>query len=193
MIPIESPSPSPIPTLVGERVRLRPYRAGDRDALFALYSDPVVARYWSFPPWTDVAQADAYLAPVVAQVDGGPQYSWVIGRASDDAMIGTTTLFSIRRDQLRAELGYSLARTEHGKGLASEAVRLALGFAFETLGLERIEADVDPRNAASCRMLERLGFQREGLLRARWRVAGEVSDSVIFGLLRADQRVADAR
>jgi ribosomal-protein-alanine N-acetyltransferase len=177
-----------IPTLDGERIRLRPYRAADVDALFALYSDPVVARYWSFPPWTEVAQAEAYLAPMLAMVDGGPQYSWVIARATDDAMIGTTTLFSIRRDQLRCELGYSLARAEHGKGLASEAVRLALGFAFDTLGLERIEADVDPRNAPSCRMLERLGFQREGFLRARWRVAGEVSDTALYGLLRGELR-----
>jgi RimJ/RimL family protein N-acetyltransferase len=61
-----------------------------------------------------------------------------------------------------------------------------LGAPFDDLRLNRLEADVDPRNAASCRALERLGFQREGLLRERWIVAGEVSDSAMYGLLHAD-------
>ena len=177
-----------IPTLEGERIRLRPFRELDRDALFAIYSDATVMRYWGFPPWTEIAQAEAHLAPLLAITDPVPSYSWAIARAGDDTLAGTTTLFAIRRDQLRAELGYSLAPSEQGKGVASEAVRLALGFAFDTLGLERIEADVDPRNAPSCRLLERLGFQREGLLRARWRVAGEVSDSAIYGILRGELR-----
>jgi RimJ/RimL family protein N-acetyltransferase len=60
------------------------------------------------------------------------------------------------------------------------------GAPFDDLQLNRIEADVDPRNAASCRALERLGFLREGLLRERWIVGGEVSDSAMYGLLRAD-------
>ena len=172
-----------IPTLEGDRIRARPYRAADRDALYELYSDQALMRYWSFPPWTELAQADAYLAPLL---DGPAHYPWALARRTDDQLIGTATLFSIRLDQLRAELGYSLAAAEQGKGLAAEAMRLVLGFAFGELGLERIEADVDPRNLASCRLLERLGFQREGLLRARWRVAGEVTDSVMFGLLRGE-------
>ena len=83
-----------------------------------------------------------------------------------------------------------MRRDRQGRGLASEAVRQALDFGFGTLGLERVEADVDPRNGASCRLLERLGFQREGLLRNRWRVGDEFADSVIFGLLRGQYREA---
>ncbi|MEJ7598918.1 MAG: GNAT family protein [Kofleriaceae bacterium] len=172
-----------IPTLDGDRIRIRPHRTSDRDALFGLYSDPALMRYWGFPPWTEVAQADAYLAPLL---DGPAHYPWAIARRDDDVLVGTATLFAIRLDQLRAELGYLLAAAEQGKGLAAEATRLVLRFAFEQLGLERIEADVDPRNLPSCRLLERLGFQREGLLRARWRVAAEVSDTAMFGLLRGE-------
>jgi len=175
-----------IPALEGERVRLRPFRAADRDALFAIYSDPVAMRYWGFEPWTELAQAEAHIAPLLEVGEAPATYPWAIARRGDDVLVGTTTLFALRRDQLRCELGYALAPAEHGKGLASEAVRLALAYGFGELALERVEADVDPRNAASCRLLERLGFQREGLLRARWRVAGEVTDSVIFGLLRGE-------
>ena len=59
-------------------------------------------------------------------------------------------------------------------------------YAFEVLDLHRIEADVDPRNAASIRTLERLGFQREGYLRERWQVNGEIQDALFYGLLRPD-------
>jgi RimJ/RimL family protein N-acetyltransferase len=70
--------------------------------------------------------------------------------------------------QGRAEIGYSLDPKFQGQGLASEALRLALAHAFDTLRYRRVEADVDPRNVPSCRLLERLGFRLEGLLRARW-------------------------
>jgi ribosomal-protein-alanine N-acetyltransferase len=67
-------------------------------------------------------------------------------------------------------------------------VRLALRHAFEELGLRRIEADTDPRNSGSCRLLERLGFVREGLLRERWLIDGELQDTAIYGLLRGELR-----
>jgi RimJ/RimL family protein N-acetyltransferase len=65
-----------------------------------------------------------------------------------------------------------------------EALDATLGFAFDTLDMRRIEADVDPRNIASVRALERLGFQREGFLRERWQVDGEIQDALFYGLLR---------
>jgi RimJ/RimL family protein N-acetyltransferase len=72
------------------------------------------------------------------------------------------------------------------QGLASEALRLAIGHAFEVLGLDRIEADIDPRNQPSWRLLERLGFRREALLHGRCRAGNEVGDAAICGLARAD-------
>jgi len=68
----------------------------------------------------------------------------------------------------------------------SEALQALLAYAFEGLALHRIEADVDPRNSASIRTVERLGFQREGYLRERWQVNGEIQDTVFYGLLRPD-------
>ena len=65
-----------------------------------------------------------------------------------------------------------------------EALQTFIAYAFETLDLNRLEADIDPRNHASAKTLERLGFQKEGLLRERWIVSGEVSDTCLYGLLR---------
>jgi [ribosomal protein S5]-alanine N-acetyltransferase len=69
-----------------------------------------------------------------------------------------------------------------------DALTLLIDHAFEDLKLHRIEADVDPRNTASLRLLERLGFRREGHLRERYFKDGEIQDSVMFGLLRSDDR-----
>ena len=67
-----------------------------------------------------------------------------------------------------------------------EALQALLGFAFHALDLNRLEADIDPRNHASARTLERLGFQREGHMRERWIVKGEVTDTWWYGLLRRE-------
>ena len=113
-------------------------------------------------------------------------YTWATTIDGTDRLIGTVSLFAINRPQFRGEVGYALASDHWGHGYATEGLRLAIDFAFASIGLTRLEADVDPRNAPSCRVVERVGFQREGLLRQRWHVAGEVTDSVIYGLLRED-------
>src|SRR6266511_4339701 len=73
-----------------------------------------------------------------------------------------------------------------GNGYMHETLKALLTYAFDVLDFHRIEADVDPRNAASIRTLERLGFQREGYLRERWQVNGEIQDALFYGLLRPD-------
>jgi RimJ/RimL family protein N-acetyltransferase len=176
-------APLSVPVLTSTRLRLRPYRADDAPAMFALYSDPRVMRYWSFPAWIERAQVDAYLARTAAHAAQGLALPWAVADATTDTLLGTATLFSLELEQGRAEIGYSLSPDRQGRGLATEALRLVLAHAFGNLALRRIEADVDPRNLASCRLLERLGFRREGLLRERWLVAGERCDTALFGLL----------
>jgi [ribosomal protein S5]-alanine N-acetyltransferase len=179
---------SGVPVLETARLRLRPYRLGDAKAMFALYSDARVMRYWSFPPWTDLAQAEVYLQRALAGMDSGEIFPWAIAERDSDQLIGALTLFSLHVEQLRAEVGYSLSPDHQGRGLAAEALRCGLAHAIDSLGLVRVEADIDPRNQPSARLLERLGFQREGLLRKRWRVNGEVCDTAFYGLL-ADEFV----
>jgi len=175
-------TPATLPELVGDRLRLRAYRDEDTQAIFALYSDTQVTRYWSHPAWTERRQAEDYIAARKA-LELPAVYAWAVADRHTDDLVGTTTLFSLNGPQRRAEIGYSLLSLHQGKGYASEALRLAISHAFDILGLERIEADIDPRNLASCRLVEKLGFKREGLLRQRWRVNGETCDSALYGLL----------
>ncbi|MGH8172363.1 MAG: GNAT family N-acetyltransferase [Rhodanobacteraceae bacterium] len=176
----------PISTLNFERVRLRPMRAADADDLFVLHSDARVMRYWSHPAWTELDQAVQRLEKLERDRETSEFYQWAVTLDGYDALIGTVSLFSLNRGQRRAEVGYALASGFWGHGYATEMLRPALDFAFNTLELERLEADIDPRNEASCRLIERVGFVREGLLRERWRVADEVTDSAMYGLLRRE-------
>lgn len=177
-----------IPVLRGERLVLRGFRDSDCDALYAVFSDPAVMRYWSRVPMADVREARTQLEVNRRGFTERTHLCWAIATAADDAMIGTVTLFAFRIDQARCEIGYALSSAHWGRGYAREALSLVIDYAFDALGINRIEADIDPRNDGSIALVERLGFEREGLLRERWRVGGQVQDSAIYGLLRSDRR-----
>ena len=176
----------PQPQLHGPRLHLREVNHNDALALYAIHSDPQVMRYWSYPAWTQLAQAQAKVEEIIRQRREQDILVWAIAERSSDLLIGTVAVFAFNREQGRAEIGYSLHTDWQGRGLASEALQLVLGYVLEELGLRRIEADIDPRNLRSCRLVEKFGFVREGLLRQRWLVNGELCDSVIYGLLAQD-------
>ena len=177
-----------LPTLEGGRIRLRMLAERDVPALFEIFSDPRVTRYWGAPPLTNLADAHALLADIQAKFQARTNLQWGIARRTDDAVIGTCSLYRPDFAHRRSELGFALAHAYWGQGFASEGIDLALGYAFAALRFHRIEADVDPRNAASLRTLERAGFQREGYLRERYHLNGETQDSVYLGLLRTEWR-----
>lgn len=168
------------------RLRLRELIDSDIPALFEVFSDPLVMRYWSSLPLTELSEAAHLLAEIQAACRRGEFYQWGIEPIGSTGIIGTVTLRHISLIHQRAEIGFALATAHQGQGLAREAVTLVLRHAFGTMRLYRIEADVDPRNAASLTLLERLGFRREGLLRSRFFVGGERCDSVILGLHREE-------
>jgi ribosomal-protein-alanine N-acetyltransferase len=176
------------PALDTPRLRLRAPIAADVPALFSIFSDPETMRYWSRPAMTDVAEAAALLHDVWRHAEAGTLFQWGVALRGDDRVIGTCTLFRIDRVHRRAELGYILRRDHWGRGFASEALTAIIGHAFGALELHRLEADVDPRNTGSIRLIERMGFKREGHLRERYFVAGDIQDSLIYGLLAPEWR-----
>ena len=172
--------------LLTERLRLRPMCGADAQALFAIFSDPRVSRYLSRPPWATIDLAHERIARDSAAMLAGTYACFGIERVRDRQLIGECSLFHLSAQCRRAELGYALAFDATGQGCMHEALVALLGFGFSQLALNRVEADIDPRNLASARSLERLGFQKEGHLRERWIVDGEVSDTGLYGLLASD-------
>jgi RimJ/RimL family protein N-acetyltransferase len=169
-----------------DTLTLRFSSEGDLPAVYDIFSHPEVMRYWSYPPWTDRSQAHQWLINVQAGYRTGDALQLGIERNADHVFVGTCTLFQFHAASRRAEIGYALGRPYWGSGYMHEALRALLRYAFQTLDLNRLEADIDPRNRASAKVLERLGFQKEGHLRERWIVNGEMSDTWLYGLLRRE-------
>ena len=180
-----------LPTLRGSKVILRWLTADDVDALYEIFSDPEVARYLAIPRQPARTDTERFLDGIHEGYRTSTLYQWGIEHAG--RMVGTCTLGGIDWENRRAEIGFALARAAWGQGLMPDALTAVIEHAFEDLKLHRIEADVDPRNTASLRLLERLGFRREGHLRERYFKDGEIQDSVMFGLLRSDDRPGRSR
>ncbi|HEU5467918.1 MAG TPA: GNAT family N-acetyltransferase [Steroidobacteraceae bacterium] len=177
-----------LPALDAGRVRLRWLTAGDVDALFAIFSDEQMMRYWSSAPMKARSEAEELLARIHRQFGDKSGFQWGVERKADGELIGTCTLFNIHRANMRAEIGYCLRSRHWGQGYMGEALAALIDYAFDALELRRLEADVDPKNSNSLRILARMGFQREGLLRERWNVGGDIQDSVFLGLLAREWR-----
>ncbi len=158
----------------------------DVPALFEVFGDPDVCRYWSRPALRDLSEAQALLTEIVEGFRTRTLSQWGIALRDGNQVIGTCTLTSFSLEHRRAEIGFAIGQRYWGQGYAGEALPALLTHAFGNLDLRRLEADVDPRNTRSIRTLERLGFRREGVQRQRYLVNGEVQDAMMYGLLRSE-------
>jgi RimJ/RimL family protein N-acetyltransferase len=183
------PHAAALPVLDDGVIRLGPWLAetagADAEALARLHADSNAMRYWSTAAWAadDLPRAHAFLDDVEAGARGGKLLRFAARRPGSPGLVGWVTLFRIDPPRPRTEIGYLLDPVLWGQGFGRRMVRLALDHAFGAIAAQKVEADVDPRNAASCRLLEALGFQREGPLRQGWRSATERQDSAIYGLI----------
>ncbi len=174
------------PTLHTARLLLRPFTEADTDAIFALLSNPRVLRYWDAPPWKTRAQAARFIARCKQSEEDGSRVPLAMMRNLDNAFIGWCSLQNVDAVYRSALLGYCLDEPAWGQGFATEAASALLDWAFSNMNLIRIQSEADTRNAASDRVLQKLGFMREGTLRENCIVDGEVSDSWIYGLLKRE-------
>jgi ribosomal-protein-alanine N-acetyltransferase len=179
-----------MPTFETDRLVLRQLDgASDLNALFELFADPEVARYTDTGPFESPIEA----AEVMDWIDGiftrrqGMRWALTL-KANDDTLIGTAGYNQWHRWNNSAEIGYDLAQRYWGQGLMTEALEPLLVFGFEQMALNRIEADVTVGNEGSMRVLVKLGFQREGLLRQRGFWKGAYHDVWLFSLLRSEMR-----
>ena len=178
-----------VPTLHTARLRLRPFTHADADALFALHSNAYVLRYWDSPPWKDPSRALRFLDSCRQTAEEGSGVRLAMDRGSDDTFVGWCGLTRFNPDFRSASLGYCLGEAAWGQGYATEGARALLQWGYDTLDLNRVQAEADTRNGASGRVLEKLGFVREGTLREDCIVNGEVSDSWVYGLIKRDWHV----
>jgi RimJ/RimL family protein N-acetyltransferase len=164
------------------RLILRSARADDLEAMHAVLSDPRATVWWSTPPHETLDQTRAWLDDMIANGPDHPDFVVEL----DGRVIGKAGFYVL------PDVGYILHPDVWGQGLASEAVGAVIDHVFRTLDLDTLTADVDPENAASIRLLERLGFVRTGFAERTWNVGGVWKDSIYYALSGADRSASAA-
>jgi ribosomal-protein-alanine N-acetyltransferase len=166
----------------GPSLALRYATEADAPALLELGSDPEVTRWFSWGPYTSVAEPLAYIASLNRQREEGSRLEFVVVDA-DDRPLGVTGLSEFSRRDRRAVVGTWFGRAHWGTGRNRESKALVLALAFRGLGLLRVTAWANPRNGRSLAALERLGFVQEGVLRG-WHVhRGEPQDVAVLRVM----------
>ncbi len=160
------------------------------DAPFWLrnFADPDVVAFTAYEPPADLEAAKAEIAQYATRpFEQGTGIRWGMALRPAGELIGTLGYHQWVRDGAdRARLGYDLLREHRGRGLMTEALRAVVAHGFGTMGLRRIEVLIDPVNGASIRLVERLGFRREGVLRENTFFRGRFIDDAIYALLASD-------
>lgn len=177
------PDFSPITT---DRLRIVPIAEALIDDLAAVNGDPAVTEHLPYATWTSREDGLAWLARMKTLETSGTARQLALTLKDSGHAVGTLLLFKYEEGSRRLEIGYALARAYWAKGLMHEALAAACRFAFDELGCRRLEAEVNPSNGASCKLLVRLGFQLEGRLRQRWSAKGRTYDTNLYGLLASD-------
>jgi ribosomal-protein-alanine N-acetyltransferase len=171
--------------LAGPALTLRYATAEDAPRLLELASDPEVTRWFSWGPYTDLAQPQAYIAQLAGKRERGELLDFVIDHR-EHGPIGVTGLSELSRRNRHATVGSWFGRDHWGSGANGESKALIAALAFGELGLDRLTAWANTRNGRSQIALERAGFRREGVLRSWHRHGDQLHDVVVFGLTRAD-------
>jgi ribosomal-protein-alanine N-acetyltransferase len=169
----------------GPRLTLRYARPDDAPALYELGRDADVSRFFSWGPYTDPAQAGAFIERMAEQRESGERLEFVIA-GEDDEPLGITGLSEFSERDRRAVVGTWLGRPYWGTGVNQESKALVLTVGFRALELQRISAYAHPENARSLSALERMGFVGEGTLVAWHLHNGERRDVRILRLLREE-------
>jgi RimJ/RimL family protein N-acetyltransferase len=164
------------PKIETERLVLRPIIDADVDALHAMLSDAETMRYWSTLPHTERQQTIDWVAGNRAAMAAGTALEY--GAVYQGKLIGRATFWNGN------EIGFLFDRAYWGQGFASECLTAMIDFAFQCRDWTEIIADVDPRNLASWKVLERLGFQRTGFELNTFCIGGLWSDSQYLALGR---------
>jgi RimJ/RimL family protein N-acetyltransferase len=159
--------------LYTERLRLRPPGLSDAAAIFHAYAqDAEVTRYVQWRPHSGIQETEQYLTECVAGWGNGSRFPWVIALKEGGELIG---MVEVRVNGFKADVGYVVARPFWGRGFATEALRPVVEWALSQESMYRVWALCDAENAASARVLEKVGMTREGLLR-RYMLHPNVSD-----------------
>jgi ribosomal-protein-alanine N-acetyltransferase len=176
---------NPFPVLETERLLLRCIQTDDAPALFELRRKPEVNQFLDRDPYPTIEETVTFIQEkVLKPLQENEGILWVIVLKEDPArLIGTTGFWRMIKEHYRTELGYLLDPDYWNQGIMKEALLATIDFAFSKTKIHSIEANINPDNLASARLLEKCGFVREAWFRENYYFNGVFKDSVIYSLL----------
>ena len=184
-MPLTPPAPIETPRLV-----VRQITEADLPGLMAVNGDDTVTQFLPYATWRSIDDATAWYQRITGIQATGNAVQFVILSRAERAVGGAGQVFNMKTGRAPAGEGCVQGQAEWGRGLAREAVGALVGTAFGAMGVRRLEAEVNPLNQPSVRLLQSLGFTREGLLRQRWVGKGKTYDVELHGLLSAEWQPA---
>jgi RimJ/RimL family protein N-acetyltransferase len=180
-------------TLTDTVITLRPLERGDRDAIYAAVIESI-AEISPWLPWCHPGYAPnetaSFIESTIQWWAQRSQFAFGIFDAANGAFIGGAGVNQVNTQHRYANIGYWVRTSRTGRGLAPRALRLGARFAFETLGLQRVEIAVEPDNYASRRVAEKAGATFEGILRNRIFKRGRPCTAALYSLVPEDLTIA---
>jgi [ribosomal protein S5]-alanine N-acetyltransferase len=174
------------PILMTPRLRLRQFREDDVEAMHGCFSNVESMRFWNTPLHTKHIESER---AVRRFIDCTPSYYrfWAVADKTTDRCLGLVNYHDGHIRNKRVAIGYIVDPAYCRHGIATEAVSAMIGFCFQDLGLHRLQAFIHPDNAPSLKLIEKLGFRCEGLLRENLRVSEEWRDDLLYARLSTDR------
>lgn len=176
------------PVIETENLLLRKIIVEDIDVIFRIYSDEQIMKYFGREKMKSYSEAEMKYSQLTEDFESRKGIRWAISKKPDLKMIGSGGFWKIMKENFRAEIGYELLPEHWRKGIMTEALRAMIKFGFEVMKLHSIEANTDPENTASNRMLDKLGFKLEGHFRENFCFNGKYLDTYTFSLINENDK-----
>ena len=175
-----------MPPLETERLVLRRLEMADAQDIFDYGRDPEVARHVLWDAYQSVSESRSYIRSMQRRYRLGEPASWGIELKQTGRIVGTIGYMWYQEEHSAVEVGYSLARAQWNRGLMTEALDAVIAHSFDTLHVNRVEAQHELTNPASGEVMKKCGMLYEGTLRQRLRNKGRYVDVALYAILRDD-------
>ena len=177
---------NPFPIIHTERLLLRQVKQGDVNEIFFLRSDKRVLEYLDRAPAATIEDAAVWIEKIIDLEKNNDAVTWAITCKPDITLTGTIGFWNITKEHYRSEIGYVLHPHHHKKGIMQEAMTAVLEYGFKTMQLHSIEANVNPKNVASIKLLQRNNFIREAYFKENYFYDEKFLDTAIYSLIKID-------
>lgn len=178
---------STFPRLESERLYFREFSLMDAQDLFLIRSNDDVMRFMDTYKMESFTDAENFIKSMNDSFNNKQGLNWIIIEKHSGDMIGYFGYWRIIHEHCRAEIGYALKPIYWNKGYMTETIKTMIEFGFSKLKLHSIEANVNPDNFNSIKLLEKTGFRKEAHFRSNYLFNGKYTDSIIYSLHENDQ------